>query len=254
MEAEKVTDVSDKLITTQNLGKTTVAELGSSMGKVIPTANMYGVNLDNIASAYVTTTKNGIATAESTTYINSMLNELGKSGSTVSGILQEETGKSFKELMDSGASLTEVLGYVNDSAQRSGQSIGDCFSSQEAGKAAATLIQHTEDFDDALKAMNLSVGATDKAFEKVSKTSAAQFNKNLNLVKNAGIQTGQAFLNTFAPAIEKASGAVQAACRWFDNLSSGQKEIVAKLLLVTAAASPAAKGMSVMAEGAAKVL
>ena len=102
--------------------------------------------------------------------------------------------------------------------------------------------------------MNLSVGATDKAFEKVSKTSAAQFNRNLNLVKNAGIQTGQAFLNTFAPAIEKASGAVQAACRWFDNLSSGQKEIVAKLLLVTAAAAPAAKGMSVMAEGAAKVL
>ena len=254
MSADQVSSVSDKLITTQNLGKTTVAELGSSMGKVIPTANMYGVNLDNIASAYVTTTKNGIATAESTTYINSMLNELGKSGSTVSGILQEETGKSFKELMDSGASLTEVLGYVNDSAQRSGQSIGDCFSSQEAGKAAATLIQHTEDFDDALKAMNLSVGATDKAFEKVSKTSAAQFNRNLNLVKNAGIQTGQAFLNTFAPAIEKASGAVQAACRWFDNLSSGQKEIVAKLLLVTAAAAPAAKGMSVMAEGAAKVL
>ena len=254
MEAEKVTDVSDKLITTQNLGKTTVAELASSMGKVIPTANMYGVNLDNIASAYVTTTKNGIATAESTTYINSMLNELGKSGSTVSGILQEETGKSFRELMDSGASLTEVLGYVNDSAQRSGQSIGDCFSSQEAGKAAATLIQHTEDFDDALKQMNASVGATDKAFEKVSNTSAANFNKNLNLVKNAGIQTGQAFLNTFAPAIESVGNKVQEICKWFDNLSDGGKEVVAKLLLVTAAAAPAAKGMSMMAEGAAKAL
>ena len=254
MEAEKVTDVSDKLITTQNLGKTTVAELGSSMGKVIPTANMYGVNLDNIASAYVTTTKNGIATAESTTYINSMLNELGKSGSTVSGILQEETGKTFKELMDSGMSLSDVLGIVGGVADRTGQSVGDMFSSQEAGKAAATLIQHTEDFDDALKQMNASVGATDKAFEKVSNTSAANFNKNLNLVKNAGIQTGQAFLNTFAPAIESAGNKVQEICKWFDNLSDGGKEVVAKLLLVTAAAAPAAKGMSMMAEGAAKAL
>ena len=254
MEAEKVTDVSDKLITTQNLGKTTVAELASSMGKVIPTANMYGVNLDNIASAYVTTTKNGIATAESTTYINSMLNELGKSGSTVSGILQEETGKTFKELMDSGASLSDVLGIVGGVADRTGQSVGDMFSSQEAGKAAATLIQHTEDFDDALKQMNASVGATDKAFEKVSNTSAANFNKNLNLVKNAGIQTGQAFLNTFAPAIESAGAKVQEICKWFDNLSDGGKEVVAKLLLVTAAAAPAAKGMSMMAEGAAKAL
>lgn len=254
MEAEKVTDVSDKLITTQNLGKTTVAELASSMGKVIPTANMYGVNLDNIASAYVTTTKNGIATAESTTYINSMLNELGKSGSDVSEILKESTGKSFKELMDSGYSLTDVLTIVSTEASNSGKSIGDMFRSQEAGKAAATLIQHTEDFDDALKQMNASVGATDKAFEKVSNTSAAQFNKNLNLVKNAGIQTGQAFLNTFAPAIESAGNKVQEICKWFDNLSDGGKEVVAKLLLVTAAAAPAAKGMSMMAEGAAKAL
>ena len=254
LSADQVSNVSDRLIAAQNLGKTTVAELGSSMGKVIPTANMYGVNLDNIASAYVTTTKNGIATAESTTYINSMLNELGKSGSKVSQILIESTGKSFKQLMDSGYSLTDVLGIVSTEASNSGKSIGDMFGSQEAGKAAATLIQHTEDFDDALKQMNASVGATDKAFEKVSNTSAAQFNKNLNLVKNAGIQTGQAFLNTFAPAIESAGNAVQGLCKWFDGLSSGGKEVVAKLFLVTAAAAPAAKGMSMMAEGAAKAL
>ena len=34
MEASEVTNVSDMLIQTQNLGKTTVAELSSSMGKV----------------------------------------------------------------------------------------------------------------------------------------------------------------------------------------------------------------------------
>lgn len=47
---------------------------------------------------------------------------------------------------------------------------------------------------------------------------------------------------------------MQEICRWFDNLSDGGKEVVAKLLLVTAAAAPAAKGMSMMAEGAAKAL
>lgn len=89
MSADQAASVSDKLIMTQNMGKTTVAELASSMGKVIPTANMYGVSLDDIASAYVTTTKNGISTAESTTYINGMLNELGKSGSKASDILKK---------------------------------------------------------------------------------------------------------------------------------------------------------------------
>lgn len=37
LEATEVTNVSDMLIQTQNLGKTTVAELSSAMGKVIPT-------------------------------------------------------------------------------------------------------------------------------------------------------------------------------------------------------------------------
>ena len=127
-------EIANKLIQTQNLGKTTVNELGSSIGKVIPTANMFSVSLDNITSAYVTTTKNGIATAESTTYINSMLNELGKGGSTVSDILKEKTGKSFKELMDDGNSLTDVLGIVQQHCDETGMSIADVFSSQEAGK------------------------------------------------------------------------------------------------------------------------
>ena len=75
MEASEVTNVSDMLIQTQNLGKTTVAELSSSMGKVIPTANAYHVQLDQLCAGYAKMTANGVATAESTTYMNSMLNE-----------------------------------------------------------------------------------------------------------------------------------------------------------------------------------
>ena len=71
-----------------------------------------------------------------------MLNELGKGGSTVSDILKEKTGKSFKELMDDGNSLTDVLGIVQQHCDETGMSIADVFSSQEAGKGAATLIQH----------------------------------------------------------------------------------------------------------------
>lgn len=44
LSAEEVNSVSDKLVQTQNLGKTTIGELGASMGQVIPTAAMYGVS------------------------------------------------------------------------------------------------------------------------------------------------------------------------------------------------------------------
>ena len=103
LEAEQVTNVSDMLIQTQNLGKTTVAELSSAMGKVIPTANANKVALDQLCAGYAIMTANGVATAESTTYMNSMLNELGKTGSTTDVILRENRkviqrvdGKRFK--------------------------------------------------------------------------------------------------------------------------------------------------------------
>ena len=91
LEANEVTNVSDNLIATQNLGKTTVAELSSSMGKIIPTANAANVSLDQLCAGYALMTANGVATAESTTYMNSMLNELNKSGSTVAKTLQAST-------------------------------------------------------------------------------------------------------------------------------------------------------------------
>ena len=238
MSAEEVTDVSDKLITTQNMGKTTVAELASSMGKVIPTANMYGVSLDDIASAYVTTTKNGIATAESTTYINSMLNELGKNGGKAAEILKKRTGKSFKELMDSGKDLGDIMQILADESKETGKSIGDMFGSQEAAKAAATLIQHTEDFDDALQAMQKSTGATEKAYGKMADTAQHKLKVAMEQVKNTGIDVGSTLMTELAPVLENVGEDVRKVTEWFAGLDDGQKKLIVEFGLVVAAAGP----------------
>lgn len=247
-------EIANKLIQTQNLGKTTVNELGSSIGKVIPTANMFGVSLDNITSAYVTTTKNGIATAESTTYINSMLNELGKGGSTVSDILKEKTGKSFKELMDDGNSLTDVLGIVQQHCDETGMSIADVFSSQEAGKGAATLIQHAEDFNGAMTSMQNSAGTLQTAFDKMDNTSAENFAKALNEVKIAGIQIGQTVLPAVAPVITELSNLVSGAAEQFGKLSPEMQQMIIKGVALAAAAGPILSIGGKITTGAGKVV
>ena len=173
LSANEVGNVSDKLIMTQNLGKTTVDELASSMGKVIPTANAYGVNLDNLCAGYAKMTANGIATAETTTYMNSMLNELGKSGTGVSNILKEKTGKSFKDFMKDGHSLSDALKILNDSAKASGKQFSDLWSSSEAGKAGLVLLGDSADeFNGVLKQMQDSTGATTNALEKLQTVGA----------------------------------------------------------------------------------
>lgn len=235
LSANQVSSVSDKLITTQNLGKTTVDELGASMGKVIPTAAMYGVNLDQLSAAYITTTKNGIGTAESTTYINSMLNELGKSGSTTSDILIEKTGKSFSELMNEGYNLSDVLQIVQDEADNSGLSLADMFGSQEAAKAAATITQHTNDFTNAVKELETSTGTATKAFETLEASDPSiQFEKTIAAIQNAAIAIGQALL----PTIQQIAGKIQELAQRFQELSPETQQQIVKFAAIAAAIGP----------------
>lgn len=238
MEASEVTNVSDMLIQTQNLGKTTVAELSSSMGKVIPTANAYHVQLDQLCAGYAKMTANGVATAESTTYMNSMLNELGKSGTTVSDILKEKTGKSFAELMENGASLADVLSILKESADEQNLSFGDLWSSAEAGKAGLILLgDSAEDFNATLEEMRNSTGATESAFEKLQ-TNSSKINKAVNAVKNTFIILGGVILDTFSPAIDAVTGGIQKLCGWISSLPSGIQAIIVVIGTLIAAAGP----------------
>ena len=238
MEASEVTNVSDMLIQTQNLGKTTVAELSSSMGKVIPTANAYHVQLDQLCAGYAKMTENGVATAESTTYMNSMLNELGKSGTTVSDILKEKTGKSFAELMEDGYSLADVLSVLKDSADEQNLSFGDLWSSAEAGKAGLILLgDSAEDFNGTLAQMRESTGATDGAFEKLQ-TNSSKINKAVNDVKNTFIILGGVILDTFSPAIDAVTGGIQKLCGWISSLPTGIQTIIVVIGTLIAAAGP----------------
>ena len=180
LEASDATSIADMLITTQNLGKTTVDELAQAMGRVIPTAKAFGVDMVTLNSAYAVMTKNGIATAETTTYLSGMLNELGKSGTTASNVLKEKTGMSFTQLMNSGYSLTDVLTILQNEADRAGIALSDMFGSQEAGKAANVISSNLADMNDIMGQMAESAGAVEKANATVTDTVEAKWEKLKN--------------------------------------------------------------------------
>lgn len=235
LSADQVSSVSDKLITTQNLGKTTVDELGASMGKVIPTAAMYGVNLDQLSAAYVTTTKNGIGTAEATTYINGMLNELGKSGSTTSNILKEKTGKSFSELMNEGYNLSDVLQIIQNEADSSGMSLADMFGSQEAAKAAATITQHTTDFTSAVKELGNSAGTAQQAFDTLEASDPSiQFEKTKTAIQNCALSIGQILM----PIVQQIAGKIQELVQKFRDLDPETQQQIVMIAAIAAAIGP----------------
>ncbi|WP_252238533.1 phage tail tape measure protein [Clostridium sp. VAP51] len=226
LEAKEVSNVSDKLVMTQNLGKTTVAELSSSMGKIIPTANSMGVSLDQLCSGYALMTSKGIATAETTTYMNSMMNELGKSGTNASKALKEMTGSTFQELIASGKSLGDILAIMDNGAKANGKSLADMFGSAEAGKAGLVLATDSgEAFNDVLGKMNDSAGATDKAFERMSNTTGNTFKKSMNDMKISAIQMG----DVLAPITTSIANGLKNITSWLSSLSEGQLKAIASI-------------------------
>ena len=264
LEANEVTNVSDNLIATQNLGKTTVAELSSSMGKIIPTANAANVSLDQLCAGYALMTANGVATAESTTYMNSMLNELNKSGSTVAKTLQDETGKGFSDLMAEGYTLGDVLGIVSAAADDQGLKFTDMFGSAEAAKAGLILLGNsvsdvenglveaggsTGQFNEMLADIQAGAGGTESALEKLeTKNRKAQV--AFNLVKNAALDFGQVASGMLAPYVEQFAGVIEKATDKLKNMDEGQKKAVITFATVVAAAGPvlsvAGKGISIV--------
>ncbi len=209
MEAEEVSKVSDMLVQTQNKGKVSVGELSSVMGKIIPTANANNVALEQLCAGYAIMTSKGIAAAETTTYMNSMLNELSKSGTTAEKTLRATTGKSFKELMTEGKSLGEVIQILQEEATKSGKSLNDMFGSAEAGKAAVSLLSGgVEGFNEQVAGMVDSVGATEEAFAKMDQTTEAKMQKAKNSIANLGIVLGQNLLPIVGNLADKVAAVV----------------------------------------------
>ena len=265
LAASDATQLSDYLITTQNLGKTSVDQLAQSVGKVIPLASAYNVQMDNLSSAYAVLTANGIATAESGTYLKSMLSELGDTGSGVSEVLLNSTGKTFAQLMEQGYSLGDVMAMLGDAVDGDSTAFNALWSSTEAGIGALSLFNAGADkYNSVLDSMRTSAGATEKAYSTMADTTDKSKQRMENAFNNLKISVGdvlnpaltqvyEGFTNVFAgmsdfvdehPAVVAAISAIAVGVGGFTgalaayNLATTAAKFVTEAFTATLAANP----------------
>lgn len=208
--ADEAGHVSDVLLTTQNLGKTSVDELAGSMGRVIPLAAAYNVSMENLSSGLAIMTANGIATAEASTYTKSMLNELGDTGSTVGKILKQQTGKSFAELNADGKSLGDVLQVLYASVGGNATKFAGLWSSVEAGTGALSLASSGADkFNGVLQQMQADSGATQTAYDTMTDTMAYKLDGVKTNAQNLGTALFDAVSGRLGEGVALAGGYLQ---------------------------------------------
>jgi TP901 family phage tail tape measure protein len=202
----KAAEASDILFTGVRLGKTTVAELASSLGNVAPLASAAGVSLEEVVAAVAGLTSQGQSTSVAVTGIRQAIAALLKPTSEA----RKEAarlGISFDAAALESKHLAGVLADVERATGGSKESLAQLFGSVDALNAVLGLIGPSGDkFTDSLEAMGVATGATDVAFEKINKSLSQRLLVQLGILSNIALEVGEVLLNVIVPALEAATG------------------------------------------------
>lgn len=167
------------------------------------------------------------------------LAEAGKKNSDEYKRLAEEA-KGLEGAMDSiaGAADSPIAGFST------------LFGSVEGLNSMLVLTSDVgiKDMEGAMDSMSKSTGATQKAFDKMDSTPAAKMQKELNKLKNVGIDVGSKLLPLVTKGVEFIGKLTDA----YNKLSPEQQDMIVKLGLTAAAAGPVIKTFGGVTEGLGK--
>lgn len=203
MEASDATMISDKFFAAQQMGKTNIAQLASSIGQVAPIAAGLGVSFDELVSQMSTVTLSGIKTSEAATGLKAVLSNLLKPSEQAA-----ETAKLLRIEFDANAvqskKLTGVLKDVIDKTGGSKVALGQLFGSMEAVNTILALSKNNfEKLNEVQEHVADSSGRMEEAFKENMNTLSVQW----QLIKNNSIVLGKTLLNWLIPVITKTLGA-----------------------------------------------
>lgn len=245
MKASEAKHVSDLLIQTQNLGKTTVGELGQSLGNVIPTASAAGVSFTDLMGSIAELTKQGLPTSEAITGMKAALSNVIKPSSDAADEA-EKLGINFSQAHLKSVGWAQFLSEIKEKTGGNVTTMGKLFGSVEALNSVTVLAgKGSKDFAQVLSQMGKSAGTTDSAFGKMEKGTGASFERSMNSMKNAAIQLGTAL----APVAQKIAQVIQQIAQKLQSLSPAQQQLIAKVLLATAALAPLIIGVGKVVSG-----
>lgn len=177
--------ISDKLLVTQNLGVTTVAELAESLGPLTPIANSAGAGIDELMAGMASLTKNGIKTDEAVTAFKGILSSV-ISPTAEAAKMAKKLGIDFSVSAIKSKGFGKFLEEIKQKTGGNTETMGQLFGNVRALSGALVLTgKGFEDFNVSLDAMKNSAGETDKAYAVMTNTIGHKFNKLKNRIKNA---------------------------------------------------------------------
>ena len=231
---------TDILVSAVKLGKLEASALAGAMGGVIPIASNMGVGFDEVGAAMAAMSKTGTNAAEGATQLNAILTSIAKPTA--------DAEKAFNKMGFSSDSLKETLAQeglmgtlsmLKQGLDATGQEFTDIAPNVRAWKGVLDLTGASMNDNIALfDEMTNSVGATETAFEKTSKTASFQMTQGLNAMKTSLLEVGQVILTAVAPAVQKIGAFFTSLSEKFKALSPTTQKIIVAFAGIVAALGP----------------
>ena len=229
LSAENAGKITDQMLMTQNLGKTTFGDLAQGIGSVATAASLAKVSTDDLFASMAILTKNGVQTSEAFTGFQGILSAVSKqSQQTVKTAAALGIDFTPEHLGQVGwiKFLEEVKAKVGDDQT----AIQRLFGRVEAANAFKVLTKDMGQLKDAQRAIGDPMGATELAFNKM--LTPAEKNKiAMNQMKNALMD----LRGVVAPVVMATAQAVKAFTGWWNGLSDGQKAFAVHAIQAVAA-------------------
>lgn len=242
-----IVDLGNKFSTTES----DIMDMATRLGVA---GKMVGFNSNQVLGLSTALSSLGIEAAAGGSSVSKMLKTIDLSVSTgdknlqkfaeVSGMTSQQFQKAwgedaagtflkFVQGIGKSADVTKTLDELGIKEVRQAQSMGALAQSSDVLASALNVSKN---------AWNDNTAMANEA-EKRYATLKSQLSQTWEAIKQAGNELGQAFTPTLTDLLK----IVKKAANAFSNLDEGTQQTIAKMLLLTAAAYPTAKGVSKVA-------
>jgi TP901 family phage tail tape measure protein len=214
-------DASDALFVAMRAGKTTVGELASGMGQVLPLAQKLGVSFDETAAATSALTKGGLATTSAITGLRAAMTAvLGPSAEATK--LAQKLGIDFTASGLKAKGFSDFMADVVAKTGGSAEAMATLFGSVEATTVALSLSGAAGGYmNDILGQMKTKAGETQTAFDKINESLDGRLSRALAATSDIALGLGKIALPLVVFGLEAVAGVTKIVSEHMDVLAVG---------------------------------
>jgi TP901 family phage tail tape measure protein len=221
-EAKYAGLISDRLFAIVKRGKTTFAELASSMGTVLPNAALVGAEIETIGAALSTATRSGVSMGQAVTDLNFLITSFLKPTDSAADVARQY-GIELKASTLRGNGLLDVLRKLQNASAEDIAAIGQ----RRAGmRALSILVQHASEVErDYEEALN-STGITQVQYEKVTGNLMFKLRQFWQLLKDIMVNAVQPFADDLKALIDYTIRHRDEIVKWVSSVTGKLDEFV----------------------------